>query len=498
MIEKKRVYAAIDLKSFYASVECVDRVLDPLDTCLVVADTSRSDRTICLAVSPALKAWGVPGRPRLFEVVQKVEEINALRRTGNCGREFSGSSFLASALSRHPDWSLKYIAATPHMRHYMETSARIVSLYRKYIAPEDLHVYSVDEVMMDLTPYLQLYGMTPHTLVRNMVGEVLAKTGITATAGIGSNLYLCKIAMDIIAKHLPPDPDGVRIAALTEEAYRKRLWDHQPLTDFWRIGSGITCSLQRHGMYTMGDVARMSLVNPDLLYSLFGINAELLIDHAWGWEPCLMRDIKAYRSKENGLSTGQVLAQPCDALRTRLLVWEMADLLVLDLVKKRLVTKQLTLELGYDRCNLEDPDRRQSYSGPVEKDLHGRVFPRAAHGSWRCEGEGTASRQLLLRKTMQLYDRIVNPHLLVRRITLSAQHVSRRSKGVQSLAEQSLFGEATENPMVLSAQEREQILQETILWIQEKYGKNALLKGSNFLKGAMTWQRNQQVGGHKA
>ncbi len=497
-MEKKRIYAAIDLKSFYASVECVDRGLDPLDACLVVADTSRSDRTICLAVSPALKAYGVPGRPRLFEVVQKVEEINSLRRTGNRGKDFSGSSFLASALSRHSDWALHYIAATPHMRHYMETSARIVSLYRKYIAPEDLHVYSVDEVMLDLTPYLQLYGMTPHTLVRTMVGEVLAQTGITATAGIGSNLYLCKIAMDMIAKHLPPDSDGVRIAALTEETYRRQLWDHRPLTDFWRIGSGITRSLQRHGMYTMGDVARVSLVNPDLLYSLFGINAELLIDHAWGWESCLMRDIKAYRPKEKSLSTGQVLAQPCDARRTRLLVWEMADLLVLDLVRKGLVTQQLTLELGYDRCNLEDPDRRQSYNGPVEKDRHGRVFPRAARGSWRMEKGATASRQLLLEKTMQLYDRIVNPHLLVRRITVSAQHVYRNNKSIQGLAEENLFEKATDSLMAFSAQEREQLLQETILWIQEKYGKNALLKGSNFLKGAMTWQRNQQVGGHKA
>lgn len=493
-MERKRVYAAIDLKSFYASVECADRQLDPLDTCLVVADASRSDRTICLAVSPALKQWGIPGRPRLFEVMQKVDALNALRRAAAGG--LTGKSCSAAELKQHPSWQIQYITAVPRMKRYMEVSGEVVNIYLRYVAPEDLHVYSVDEVFLDLTPYLPLYGMDSHELVRAMVGSVLGRTGITATAGIGSNLYLCKIAMDMVAKHMPPDGDGVRIASLDELSYRKTLWNHRPLTDFWRIGPGTERTLARIGLYTMGDVARMSLQDPELLYHLFGVNAELLIDHAWGWESCRMEDIKRYQPKFHSLSSGQVLPQPCDAARSRLLLWEMADLLALDLAKKQLATDQLVLDLGYDKSCLMDPARRQSYRGPLERDHYGRLVPASSHGSWNCPEGFTASNAVLTKGAVQLFDRLMKPHLLVRRITLTAGRVRPLHNNLTAGEEPSLF--APEKPDAFLKKEKEKNLQQAVLALQERYGKNALLKGSNLLKGAMTWQRNQQVGGHKA
>lgn len=493
-MEQQRIYAAIDLKSFYASVECVERGLDPLDTCLVVADKSRTDKTICLAVSPALKAFGIPGRPRLFEVIRQVEDLNALRRALRPGRHFTGRSHLYSQLEADPGLELDYITAVPHMKRYMEKSAQVVGIYLQYMAPEDIHVYSVDEVLLDLTPYLKSYGWSARTMVQKMIRSVLRETGITATAGIGTNLYLCKVAMDIVAKHMAPDADGVRIASLTEQSYREELWNHCPLTDFWRIGPGITRKLQRYGMYTMGAVARMSLQDPDLLYHLFGVNAELLIDHAWGWEPCTLQDIRAYRPQSSSLGSGQVLQQPCSAEKTRLIVWEMADLLALDLVKKQRVTDQLVLTLGYDRCSLEDPDRRRSYRGKVVTDHYGRLLPAHAHGSCRLPEGYTDSGEIIRKEVLALFDRICDPHLLVRKVTLTAEHVQLARSQALPFREASLFEETAG----LTCRGRETGLQQTILRIQELYGKNALLRGSNLLQGAMTRERNRQVGGHRA
>ena len=492
---EQRIYGAIDLKSFYASVECVERGLDPLDACLVVADRSRSDRTICLAVSPALKHWGIPGRPRLFEVIRQVEEMNTLRRGWLRGRPFSGKSFLASQLDRDRTLEVDYITAMPHMQRYMEKSAQVLQVYLQFMAPEDIHVYSVDEVLLDLTPYLKSGGWTPYGLIREMIRQVLKETGITATAGIGTNLYLCKVAMDIVAKHMEPDRDGVRIASLTEKTYRQLLWDHCPLTDFWRIGPGITRKLQRYGMYTMGAVARMSLEDPDLLYHLFGVNAELLIDHAWGWEPCTLKDIRAYEPMSSSLGSGQVLQQPATVETARLLLWEMADLLALDLVKKHRVTDQLVLTLGYDRCNLEDPERRRSYRRKVAADHFGRPVPVHGHGSRNLPGGYTASGQVIREAALGLFHQVADPQLLIRKISLTAEHV-KAPEALRLLgAETDLF--AREEAPVY-ARGREEELQETILAIQDRYGKNALLRGSNLLPGAMTRERNGQVGGHRA
>ena len=492
---EQRIYGAIDLKSFYASVECVERGLDPLDACLVVADRSRSDRTICLAVSPALKHWGIPGRPRLFEVIRQVEEMNALRRGWLRGRPFSGKSFLASRLDRDRTLEVDYITAMPHMQRYMEKSAQVLQVYLQFMAPEDIHVYSVDEVLLDLTPYLKSGGWTPYGLIREMIRQVLKETGITATAGIGTNLYLCKVAMDIVAKHMEPDRDGVRIASLTEKTYRQLLWDHCPLTDFWRIGPGITRKLQRYGMYTMGAVARMSLEDPDLLYHLFGVNAELLIDHAWGWEPCTLKDIRAYEPLSSSLGSGQVLQQPATVETARLLLWEMADLLALDLVKKHRVTDQLVLTLGYDRCNLEDPERRRSYRGKVAADHFGRPVPVHGHGSRNLPGGYTASGQVIREAALELFHQVADPQLLIRKISLTAEHV-KAPEALRLLGVETDLFAREEAPVY--ARGREEELQETILAIQDRYGKNALLRGSNLLPGAMTRERNGQVGGHRA
>ncbi len=489
------MYIAIDLKSFYASVECVARGLDPLDANLVVADKSRTEKTICLAVSPSLKSFGISGRARLFEVVQRVGEVNSQRKSRLRGKDFSGESCFLSTLQRRPDWKLDYITAPPRMNEYMRVSTQIYGIYLRYIAPEDIHVYSVDEVFIDASHYTTLYKMSAQELATAMIHEVLRETGITATAGVGTNLYLCKIAMDIVAKHMQPDKNGVRIAELDEQRYREQLWAHRPITDFWRIGGGYARSLARYGMFTMGDVARMSLVNERLLYKLFGVNAELLIDHAWGWESCSMRDIKAYRPRSRSLSSGQVLSEPYDFEKARLIVQEMADSLVLDLVRKGLLTNLIDLTVGYDIQNLRDADRRSRYKGEIKTDYHGREVPKHAHGSERL-GCYSSSTQRITDAALRLFDRIVDPDLLVRRICIAAGNiVPENSLDPSQRSEQlSLF----DAPADTEAEARERRIQQTILRLRTRYGKNAVLRGMNFKKGATMKERNMQVGGHKA
>ena len=491
---KSRTYIAIDLKSFYASVECVERHLDALDTHLVVADASRTEKTICLAVSPSLKTYGIPGRARLFEVVQAVARINAERRRHAPGRRFRGSSFSHAALLADPSLELSYIVATPQMAHYMTVSSRIYGIYLRHIAPEDIHVYSVDEVFIDATDYLKAYRLTAHEFARKLIQEVLQETGITATAGIGPNLYLCKIAMDIEAKHSPADADGVRIAELDEMSYRRKYWMHRPLTDFWRVGRGIAARLEAAGLYTMGDVARCSVGQPweryneDVLYKIFGVNAELLIDHAWGWESCTMADIKAYRPAANSMSVGQVLAEPYPFDKARLIVREMTDQLVLDLVEKGLVTDQIVLSVGYDAGAVKQ-QTSGGYRGAVVDDWYGRPVPKPAHGSANLPRPSSSTR-LITDKMMELFDRIVEPTLQVRRIYVVAAHVvdEKQLDGVQL----DLFEEPAED------ERRERSRQEAILAIRRKFGKNAILKGMNFEEGATARERNQQIGGHKA
>ncbi len=489
MAKRERTYLAIDLKSFYASVECVVRDLDPLTTRLVVADESRTEKTICLAVSPALKQYGIPGRARLFEVVQKVKELNKGRSEND---------------------QITYIVARPRMALYMEFSTKIYNLYLRYVSDEDIHVYSVDEVFIDVTDYLTLYKMSARQLAEEMIGTVLRETGITATAGIGTNLYLCKIAMDIVAKHIPADEHGVRIAELDEMSYRKLLWDHRPLTDFWRIGGGIARKLEANGLHTMGDVARCSIggekdyYNEDLLYKLFGINAELLIDHAWGWEPCTIAQVKAYKPQANSISNGQVLTQPYPFDKARLVVWEMTDALVLDLVDKGLVADQIVLTIGYDIENLADEERRAAYHGEVKADYYGRLVPKAAHGSINL-GKYTSSSKQFLHAAMDLFDRIVDPSLLVRRMYVVANHVIRKedAKNAEaSYVQLDLFSDYglgnTEDTAESLAAQKEEKLQEAMLSIKKKYGKNAILKGANLQEGATAMDRNRQIGGHRA
>lgn len=487
-------FIAIDLKSFYASVECILRGKDPLTTNLVVADESRTEKTICLAVSPSLKSFGIPGRPRLFEVVQKVREVNAIRRAAAPGKQFTGKSTDLPTLQRHPELEVDYLVAPPQMGLYMETSTAIYQVYLKYIAPEDIHVYSIDEVFIDATNYLKLYGLTARELAMKMILDVLERTGITATAGIGTNLYLCKVAMDIVAKHLPADKNGVRIAELDELSYREKLWEHRPITDFWRVGRGYARKLERHGIFTMGDVARCSLGNEDLLYKLFGINAELLIDHAWGWESCTMADIKAYRPETNSISSGQVLHQPYDFEKAKLVTREMTDALVLDLVDKGLLTDQIVLTVGYDIENLTDPVRAEAYHGEVTTDGYGRRIPKHGHGSVNL-GRPTASTSRIVEAMMALFDRVANPDLLVRRLNVTACRVIPESQLPPEEGQLSLFDEVQEDTEAL---EREKRRQRAILTIQKKYGKNALLKGMNLEEGATARDRNGQIGGHKA
>lgn len=509
MGQKERAYIAIDLKSFYASVECIERKLDPMTTNLVVADASRTEKTICLAVSPSLKSYGISGRARLFEVVQKVKQVNAERLRNAPGRQFSGASCSYTELRENPALSVDYIAAPPRMAYYMQYSTRIYQIYLRFIAPEDIHVYSIDEVFLDVTDYLATYGLTAHELAMKMIREVLRETGITATAGIGTNLYLSKIAMDIVAKHMPADQDGVRIAELDEMKYRKLLWTHQPLTDFWRVGQGYTRKLEENGLFTMGDVARCSLgkttdfYNEDLLYRLFGINAELLIDHAWGWEPCTIADIKAYKPESNSISSGQVLQCPYNFDKGKLIAREMTDLLVLDLVDKGLVTDQMVLTVGYDIECLTNPEIRRKYHGPVTRDHYGRQVPKAAHGSINL-GAHTSSTRRITEAVMELYDRIVDRNLLVRRMYVVANRVMDENSVKTGMEPEQLElftdYEALEKEREAeeAALNREKNMQKAVLEIKKKYGKNAILKGMNLEEGAMTIERNRQIGGHKA
>ncbi|MBR2949127.1 MAG: DNA methylase [Lachnospiraceae bacterium] len=506
---KNRTYIAIDLKSFYASVECVERYLDPLTTNLVVADASRTTKTICLAVSPALKAYGIPGRARLFEVVQKVKEANANRLRRAPGGQFTGKSASSIDLKENPSLAIDYVIATPRMAHYIEYSTRIYKVYLKYVAPEDIHTYSIDEVFIDVTEYLQVYRMTPRELAMKMILDVLETTGITATAGIGTNMYLCKVAMDIEAKHILPDENGVRIAQLDEMTYRQKLWTHRPLTDFWRVGSGYAKKLEAQGLFTMGDIARCSLGQPtdyyneELLYKMFGVNAELLIDHAWGWEPCTLADVKAYRPESSSVGSGQVLQSPYTAEKARLIVQEMTDLLVLDLVDKRLVTDQIVLHVGYDIESLTRPEIARHYKGPVKTDHYGRKVPKSAHGSVTLERQ-TSSTQEIMDAVLDLYDSIVNPILLVRRINVTAGRIEDETKAQQKecYEQLSLFAmdmtQAQESEQEQQQAQKEKKLQHAMLDIKKKYGKNAILKGMNLEEGAMTIQRNNQIGGHKA
>lgn len=471
-----RTYIAIDLKSFYASVECVERGLDPLTARLVVADESRTDKTICLAVSPALKAYGIPGRPRLFEVNQKAHRVN-----------------------------VDFIIAKPRMALYIDYSRRINKIYLKYVAPEDIHVYSVDEVFMDVTDYLATYKKTAHELAITIIRDVLKQTGITATAGIGTNLYLSKIAMDIVAKKMPADKDGVRIAELDEMSYRQKLWNHRPLTDFWRVGRGIADRLSRYGIDTMGKLARCSVDNEDLLYRMFGVNAELLIDHAWGWEPCTIDYIKAYKPETHSMSSGQVLTEPYTFEKARNVVMEMADALSLDLVRGRLVTDQLVLYVSYDRESLTRPEIASQYQGEIVTDHYGRPVPKSVHGSAKLDSYSSSSKQIV-RAFISLYDRIVNSNLLIRRLNVCANHVIKEDYSQKTAVEEptqlDLFTDyealSKEVQSKKAESEKERRIQEALLKIKQRFGKNAVLKGTSYAEGATAKERNKQIGGHKA
>lgn len=501
---KERTYIAIDLKSFYASVECRERGLDPMDTNLVVADESRTDKTICLAVTPSLKSYGISGRGRLFEVKQRVKEANAGRRHDAPRQRLEGSSHFFSELQANPELAIDFIIAPPRMAYYMEYSTRIYEVYMKYVAPEDIVVYSIDEVFMDVTDYLNTYKLSPHDLAMKIILDVLETTGITATAGIGTNLFLCKVAMDIVAKHIPADENGVRIAELDEMSYRKTLWAHQPLTDFWRVGRGIAKKLEENGMFTMGDVARCSVHDEDKLYKLFGKNAELLIDHAWGWEPTTIEAIKAYRPSTNSLGSGQVLHCPYEADKAKLVLREMADLLVLDLVDKGLVTDQIVVTVGYDIENLTDPERSKKYHGAIVKDHYGRQIPKHAHGTANLDGH-TSSTKKIMCAASELFDRIVDKNLLVRRLNIVANHVlpeadaPKKNAGFEQL---DLFTDyaalEVKQEQERTELEREKKMQQAMLTIKKKFGKNAILKGMNLEEGATAKDRNAQIGGHKA
>ena len=499
---RKSTYIAIDLKSFYASVECVERKLDPLTTNLVVADASRTNKTICLAVSPSLKSYGIPGRPRLFEVVSKVNEVNSQRRWYAPGRRLTGSTYNDNILKQDCSLALDYIVAPPRMALYVDYSTRIYGVYLKYFAPEDIHVYSIDEVFIDATAYLNTYRLSPRELTMKVILDVLKTTGITATAGIGTNLYLCKVAMDIVAKQMAPDKNGVRIAEIDEMSYRRMLWDHRPLTDFWRVGRGYEKKLEAHGMFTMGDIALQSMTNEDLLYKLFGINAELLIDHAWGWEPCTMENIKEYRPLSGSISSGQVLHCPYDFDKAKLITREMCDLLVLNLVEKHIVTNQIVLTVGYDVECLKNDNIQ--YSGEITVDHYGRQTPKHAHGTANLSGY-TSSTVEIMDATMQLFDRIVNKKLTVRRINICACNLQDESvRGQQDNApvQMTMFVDYDEldrqKQLREQAYEREKRSQNAIIDIRRKFGKNAILKGVNFEEGATTIDRNLQIGGHKA
>ena len=507
-MESKR-YICIDLKSFFASVECMERGLDPMTALLVVADQERTEKTICLAVTPSLKAYGLSGRARLFEVVSKVREANAKRKKALSGASFSGESADAEELARDVTKKLTYHVAPPRMALYMRYSTQVYNTYLQYVSPEDIHVYSIDEVFIDATPYLKSAGQSAYDFARTLIRAVKRETGITAAAGIGTNLYLCKVAMDIVAKHVEADEDGVRIAELDERSYRRLLWDHRPLTDFWRIGRGYAKALESNGLYTMGDVARCSVgrsdsyYNEDLLYRLFGVNAELLIDHAWGWEPCTLADIKAYRPRSNSISSGQVLQYPYEREKAHLIVHEMVELMSLELVEKRLVTDQIVLTVGYDVENLTDP-ARAAYKGEITTDFYGRRVPKPAHGTANV-GRFTSSTRLIWEAVDALFSRIVSRRLLVRRINITANHIIPESEAPVTRGESEQMNmfvdyEARDRARMEEeeALRRERKMQEAMIEIKKKYGKNAILKGINFEEGATSRDRNRQIGGHKA
>ena len=500
---KERAYIAIDLKSFYASVECIERGLDPMTTNLVVADRSRTEKTICLAVSPSLKAYGIPGRPRLFEVVQRVKEVNAERRYRAPGHAFTGASCSDPELKASPALSLDYIIAPPRMAHYIAYSTKIYNIYLNYIAPEDIHVYSIDEVFIDATQYLSTYKLTARELAMKLILDVLRQTGVTATVGIGTNLYLCKVAMDIVAKHIPADKNGVRIAELDEMGYRRLLWAHTPLTDFWRVGPGYAKKLKSVGLHTMGDIARCSVGRPDeyhneeLLYRLFGINAELLIDHAWGYEPCTIAQIKAYRPASSSIGSGQVLHEPYTFEKAEIIVREMAEALSLDLLDKGLVADQLTLTVGYDRENLTGSEGRSRYKGEVSADRYGREVPKPAHGSTALKGAASSSKRMV-DAALDIFERITDKALLIRRINIAANNVTTEAEAQKANAQQlNFFTSPSEEQSEQERLERESAAQRAMLDIRKRFGKNAILKGTDLKEGATAMDRNRQIGGHK-
>lgn len=494
-----RTYIAIDLKSFYASVECVERGLDPLDTNLVVADESRTEKTICLAVSPALKTFGTGGRPRLFEIVQKIRDVNKARKYHTPGKMFSGKSVYLSQLNSNPFLEVDYIVAMPRMALYMEYSNRIYSIYLRYFSPDDIHVYSCDEVFIDVTDYLGMYKLSAHDLTIKIIREVLSETGITATAGIGTNLFLAKVAMDIVAKKMPADKDGVRIAELDEMSFRRQLWEHRPLTDFWRVGRGYAKTLEQNGMYTLGDVAERSTYDEDTLFKLFGVNAELLIDHAWGIEPTTIADIKAYKPRANSLSNGQVLQEPYSCKKARIIVREMADDLSLSLAENNLVTNKLTLTVGYDAESITNPQIAAAYQGEITTDFYGRNIPKHAHGTENLDRK-TYSPHTIADAAVRLFDRIINPKLLIRRVTICACDVTVRSEQTDGYEGEQLdlFTDYSAREAEIAAQKRDEDIQLAVLKIKHKFGKNAILKGMNFEDGATMRERNQQIGGHRA
>lgn len=500
---EQKAYLSIDLKSFFASVECVERGLDPLNTNLVVADASRTDKTICLAVTPSLKSFGISGRARLFEVKQKVQEVNFSRQYKAPHKELTGSSYLYSELMQSPELAVDFIIAPPRMAYYIDYSTRIYDVYLKYVAPEDIVAYSIDEVFIDATGYLKTSGLTAHDFAMRMILDILRTTGITATAGIGSNLYLCKVAMDVVAKKIPPDEHGVRIAELDEMSYRKTLWEHRPITDFWRVGKGYAKRLADRGLFTMGDVARCSVYNEDVLYKMLGVNAELLIDHAWGWEPCTIADIKSYKPSTSSICSGQVLECPYPADKARLVVREMVDSCALDLVDKKLMTNQITLTIGYDIENLTDPNRRNRYRGDVVRDTYGRLIPKHSHGTANLTY--TSSSRKMTEAVTALYDRIVNPDLLIRRLTLSINHVLDEDAAAQTENQYEQLNLFDNLEQVIeqeqadrAALEKEKKMQKAMLAIKKKFGKNAILKGMNLEEGATAKNRNDKIGGHKA
>ncbi len=497
-----KVYACIDLKSFYASVECRERNLDPIATNLVVADNSRTEKTVCLAVSPAMKQYGIGGRARLFEVVQKVKEVNRQRKANNYNRPFKGKSYNDTELKQNKELELDFIAAPPRMAYYMRYSAQIYNVYLKYISKEDIYVYSIDEVFMDITNYLSYYKLTPRELITKIIHDVYKTTGITATAGIGTNMFLAKVAMDIDAKHTEPDEYGVRLSELDEMSYRKRLWNHKPLTSFWRVGKGIAKKLEQNYMYTMGDVAKCSIENEDKLYKLFGINAELLIDHAWGWEPCTIKDVKAIKPERKSLCSGQVLHCPYDYEKTKLIIKEMADLLALDLVSKGLVTNQLILTIGYDIENLTNPEIKRKYHGEITTDHYGRSVPKHAHGTANIDHH-TSSSKIITESLINLFEEIINKDLLTRRINISANNLMHENQVIEKpkIEQFNLFDEQIDKTEQIKKQKvdetQEKELQKALLNIKNKYGKNAILKAMNYEEGATTIDRNGQIGGHK-